>query len=179
MKKLIALLFFCILGSAAVLRHNWEPVKNTKVNFVIDGMFGKDVRGTISGFTSEIQFYPDDLPRSTIRAKINPATIDTDNKKRDSHLKTSDFLDVEKFPGISFASKRFRQVGEYFVVEGDLTLKDITKTITIPFEFITRGDSAVFNGDFNINRLDYNVGKKSMFMGNDVRIHLNIPVGKK
>ena len=181
MKKTIACLSLFLFMSAMILvSSNWQPVANTKVNFTIDGMFGKDVKGIIAGLRSEIEFYPEDLSRSSISASISPATINTGIKKRDTHLKTSDYFEVEKYPNICFSSKSFRKVGEYFVVEGNLTLKDVTKAITIPFEFTARGDSAWFNGDFNINRLDYHLGKKSRFMGNEVRIHLNIPVtGRK
>ena len=180
MKKITAVLIFLLCTSAALLIDaNWQAATNSKVNFSIDGMFGIDVNGTISELKSTIEFYPGDVAKSHIQASINPATITTKNKKRDKHLKTTDFLEVEKYTRISFVSKSFRQVGEYFVVEGELTLKDVTKPITIPFEFVTHGDSSIFRGDFNINRLDYHVGKKSLMMGNEVRIHLDIPVKAK
>jgi len=179
MKKVISLLAFSVLTSAiCILYGNWQTLPDAKINFTIDGLFGADVKGTISDLKSTIRFYPDDVPRSSITTAIRPATINTGNKKRDNHLKTIDFLEVEKYSSISFISKSFRQIGEYYVVEGDLTLKDVTKPITIPFEFINYGDSAVFRGDFNINRLDYHVGKRSHFMGNEVRIHLDIAVKK-
>lgn len=179
MRKLIALLaFISFISAVSFFTANWQPIPRAKVNFTIDGLFGKDVRGTISGLKTEINFHPDDLPHSSINATISPATINTGIGKRDEHLKTADFFEVAKFPHISFVSKSFRKVGEYFVVEGELSMKDVKKPVTIPFEFTTHGDSAVFNGDFNVNRLDYHVGKKSRLMGNEVRVHLNIPVTK-
>lgn len=180
MKKIFALLALFILTSAMIVKNdNWEPAPGAKVSFTIDGLFGKDVKGTISDLKTHIDFYPDDLPRSSITATVSVSTINTKNKKRDNHLKNADFFDAEKFPTIRFTSKSFRQLGEYFIVEGDLSLKDVTKPVTIPFEFFLKGDSAVFSGDFNINRLDYNLGKKSRLMGNEVRIHLDIPVHEK
>jgi polyisoprenoid-binding protein YceI len=182
MKKIFLYLFILIsLVSFAFtsLLSNWEPVPDAKIKFTIDGLLGIDVIGTIGDLKSEIYFFPDDVAHSSISSTISPATIDTQNKKRDKHLRTSDFLDTEKFPAISFVSRSLRKVGEYYVVVGDLTLKSITKSISIPFEFTDSGDHALFVGDFKINRLDYNVGKKSWMMGNDVWIHLNIPVVKK
>jgi polyisoprenoid-binding protein YceI len=179
MKKIFLYLLILISFSFTSLLSNWEPVPDTKINFTIDGLLGIDVTGTISDLKSDIHFFPDDLANSSISATISPATIDTKNKKRDKHLRTNDFLDTEKFPAITFVSRSLRKVGEYYVVVGDLTLKSIAKSISIPFEFTDSGDRALFVGDFKINRLDYNVGKKSWMMGDEVWIHLDIPVVKK
>lgn len=176
MKKAFAIISFLLFASALTLNNNWQPIPKARVNFTIDGVFGKDVHGTIGDLKTDINFHPDDLSHSSITATISPKTVNTGIKRRDAHLRTADFFDVEKFPQISFTSKSFRQVGEYFVAEGELSMKDVKKQITIPFEFTVHGDSAVFNGDFNINRLDYHVGKKSRLVGNEVRVHLNIPV---
>jgi polyisoprenoid-binding protein YceI len=174
---LIISIFISCLGFTGI--KNWEPASEAKVNFSIDGMFGIDVNGTISDLKADIHFFPNDPVHSIISATISPATINTKNKKRDAHLKTVDFLDVEKYPSISFVSKNIRKVGEYYVADGELTLKKVSKLIAIPFEFTDTGSNGVFTGDFNINRLDYNVGMKSIWMGNEVRVHLNIPVTKK
>ncbi|PBQ34967.1 hypothetical protein CNR22_20630 [Sphingobacteriaceae bacterium] len=180
MKKIVALFCIGILCSAGLLiEANWQPLRGARVTFKIDGPFGKDVKGSLSNLKSDIEFYPDEVSRSTIKASVSSSSIFTKNRKRDSHLKSPDFFDVEKFPAISFASTSFRKVGEYFIVEGDLTIKDLTKPVTIPFEFITNQDTAWFRGDFEINRLDYDLGKKSRMMGNKVEIHLDVPVLKK
>jgi polyisoprenoid-binding protein YceI len=180
MKKTIAIfLSFFTLSAFTALVGNWEPISGTKTNFSIDGLFGIDVNGTIDDLKTEIHFFPDDLLNSSISATVSPATVDTKNKKRDKHLTTKDFFEVEKFPTISFSSRNFRKVGEYYIVEGDLTIKNITKQITIPFEFTDSGSTALFVGDFDIKRLDFDVGKKTIMMGNEVRVHLNIPVLRK
>lgn len=180
LKKLIALLSFFALTSAAVLyTQNWQPLPGSKINFTIDGMFGKDVKGTIGNLSATIEFYPDDPSASFIKAGIKPASIDTRNKKRDAHLRTADFFEVESYPDITFVSKAFGKQGDAYIVEGDLTIKDVTRALSIPFRFIPKGDSAVFQGTFCINRLDFHVGKKSLFMGNTVTVQLNIPVAAK
>lgn len=178
MKKTIALLSFFIFSSAILLNLNWLPLQGAKISFKINGPFGKDVKGTLSDFKTEIEFYPENVSHSNITASVEASTIDTKNNKRDRHLKGPVFFDTENFATIRFVSKSFRKLGEYFIVEGELTLKDVTRPVTIPFEFITSQDTGWFRGDFEINRLDYHVGKKSRMMGNKVAIHLDIPVLK-
>jgi polyisoprenoid-binding protein YceI len=158
MKKLFFLAVIILLSAFTFLPGNWEPVPDAKVNFSINGMFGIDVNGTVADLRSEINFHPDDLLHSVITATVGSTTINTKNKKRDNHLRSADFLNVEKYPSIRFVSTHFRKIGEYYVVEGDLTLKGVTKKISIPFEFTDSGSSAIFTGEFDIDRVDFGVG---------------------
>ena len=93
---------------------------------------------------------------------IEAASIDTRNAQRDEHLRGNDFLAMQEYPKITFASTGVRQAGETtFEVTGDLTIKGVTNAITIPFEFEGAakdpfGNQRVgFEGSVTINRKDY------------------------
>ena len=95
---------------------------------------------------------------------IEAASIDTRNAQRDEHLRSNDFLAMQEYPQITFTSTGVRQVGETtFEVTGDLTIKGVTNSITIPFEFEGAakdpfGNQRVgFEGSVTINRKDYGI----------------------
>jgi len=95
---------------------------------------------------------------------IQVASVDTRNEQRDGHLRTNDFLDIEKFPTITFTSTEIKHLGgNDFEVTGDLTIKDVTKPVTLPLEFQGAatdpfGNQRIgFEGSTTIVRSDFGV----------------------
>ena len=175
MKKLFFLTIVCFSLSSSVntrLAEAWKiKSEESYIDFSARSTFTR-VHGKIPGIQGEIKFSEDDLAGSKFNATLEPATLNTGNGKRDRHLKSADFLDVEKFPKIKFTSKKIEKSGDGYAVTGDLTIKDVTKEITFPFTFANHGNRGVFKGSFAINRREYNVGGKTKLAGDNINIDI-------
>jgi polyisoprenoid-binding protein YceI len=92
------------------------------------------VRGAFTDFSGEAHLVPADPPASSVSIRIRAASIDTGQADRDVHLRSADFLEVEKYPEIVFASTEVEQVDDdVFRVIGDLTIRDSTRPVTVDF----------------------------------------------
>jgi polyisoprenoid-binding protein YceI len=149
-----------------------QQVSSSKITFKIKNA-GIYVDGTLSGLEADIQFDGKNLKNSKMVASVKTSTINTENNGRDKHLKADDYFDVAKYPKITFATSNFAesQSGN-FIGYFDVTIKDKTKKVTIPFTF----KNNTFSGNFTINRLDFGVGSSSMVLGNEVKVSLEIVV---
>ena len=113
-------------------------VAHTAVEFVARHMLTK-VRGRFTDFsgTIEVADRPED---SSVKVEIQTASIQTDTEMRDNHLKSGDFLLIEEYPLITFTSTAVRPTGGTgFELEGDLTIKDVTRPVTLSGEFLGAG----------------------------------------
>jgi polyisoprenoid-binding protein YceI len=125
---------------------------------------------------------------TTVTASVDVASVNTNQADRDGHLKTSDFFLVEEFPTMDFVSTGVRVEGDDFFVDGDLTLRGVTKPVTLKGEFggvMTDGYGQTKLGasaSTKINRLDYGVNWNAaleaggLTLGNDVTINFEIQV---
>ena len=105
---------------------------------------------------------------------VNADSVDTNNKQRDTHVKSADFFSVKEFPTITFKSTSVASTGDKkFDVTGDLTLHGVTKSITVPLEFVGAADTkmgsrAGYEAHFNVKRSDYGMDKMVGMIGDDV-----------
>jgi polyisoprenoid-binding protein YceI len=127
----------------------------SEVSFRIGNMRINTVNGTFSGMTGTVNFNPDNTNQSKFNVCINAASVNTGNRRRDDHLREADFFNVEQFPKICFESIAISKTSSGFIARGRLSLKGVTRIITIPFT--QQGKTLI--GIFTINRLDYNVGE--------------------
>ncbi|TDE07981.1 YceI family protein [Jiangella asiatica] len=137
---------------------------HTRIGFVARHAMVTKVRGAFNEFEGTFYVDGDDPSRSTAKVVIQAASIDTRNEQRDGHLRTNDFLEIDTYPEITFTSTAVEQVSETtFRVTGDLTIKDVTRPISIDFEYEGAavdpfGNARVgFEGSVVINRKDFNV----------------------
>jgi polyisoprenoid-binding protein YceI len=92
------------------------------------------VRGAFTDFSGQAHLDPADPPSSSVSIRIGTASIDTGQADRDTHLRSADFLDVEKYPDIVFVSSDVEQVDDdVFRVTGDLTIRDVTSPVSVDF----------------------------------------------
>lgn len=143
----------------------WEVDKvHTNVLFNVSHMVVAEVTGNFTDFNATITGTKDDYSDAQAEMTIKVASINTDNEKRDAHLKSDDFFSAEKFPEIIFKSTSFKKTGENtYTINGDFTMHGVTKPIVL---------DAKFNGEINdpwgntksgwkvtgsLNRLDYGV----------------------
>ena len=96
---------------------------------------------------------------------------------RDDHLKSDEFFDVAHYPKIALKSIAIvHKSGNKYVGQFNLTIKNKTKTVEIPFTCTAKGDVNDFNGSFKINRLDYGIGSSSLTLSNEVVISIDAEI---
>ena len=137
---------------------------HSRVGFAAKHAMVTTVRGAFHDFTSEAHLDEENPANSSVRIEIKTASIDTGNGQRDEHLRTGDFLEVEAYPTITFASTKVEQTSDdTYAVTGDLTIKGISKPVTVNFEKTGAADDpwgnfrVGFEGKAVINRKDWGV----------------------
>ena len=110
-----------------------DPAHST-AGFKVRHLMVANVRGEFSGVTGTVVFDAGAPENSRVEARIDATTIHTRDEQRDAHLKSADFLDVEKFPAIAFVSKKITGAGGEWKVTGDLTIHGVTKEVTLDVE---------------------------------------------
>jgi len=143
--------------------YTFDPA-HSRIGFVARHAMVTKVRGAFDEFEGTATIDGDEPGKSSARVTLQVASIDTRNAQRDGHLRTNDFLDAENYPQITFVSTEVEYVGGAdFEVTGDLTIKDVTRSITIPLEFQGAatdpfGNQRIgFEGSLPINRSDFGV----------------------
>ena len=107
---------------------------HTSVGFVARHLGLSKVRGQFGSFRGEVEGDPTDITTATGWFEIDMDSIDSGNADRDAHLKSADFFDVERFPTMRFDARRIERNGDDYRVVGDLTIKDVTKEVTLDYE---------------------------------------------
>lgn len=112
---------------------NIDPA-HSSVSFTVRHMMIAKVRGTFHQWTGTVKLDDGDFSKSGVGVEINAASIDTGEAQRDKHLRSADFLDVEKFPALTFVSRRVEGAGDRFKVVGELTLHGVTREVALDVE---------------------------------------------
>jgi polyisoprenoid-binding protein YceI len=162
------LIFLLIVGfSNPLFAQNWKPV-TAGVSFKLK-MLGTTVEGKFKGFSGTLKFDPNDLAASSLNASVDATTIDTDNNLRNRHLKEKpEFFNVAKYPLLKMKTSKIEKEGNNFVGYFDLTIKETTKAVKVPFTFKQDGNNATFQGSAVINRRDWSVGGGTWGMSDNV-----------
>jgi polyisoprenoid-binding protein YceI len=177
MKRIVALIIPLLILVQLASAQKVTILKST-IKFQLKNL-GVNTGGTINGLTANMDFNPDKLETSTIEATLDANSINTDNDLRDSHLRGEEYFDVTKYPTITMKSISFKhKSGDKYTGQFNLTIKGITKTFELPFTYTTDAAGAMFKGGLKLNRLDFNLGGKSLVMSNDVSISIEVQVGK-
>ena len=169
----IAILFFLAVNTFAQ-----SKVTRSSVTFKIKNL-GFNVSGTFSGFNADINFKPANLAGSSIEASVASNTVNTDSESRDNHLKSEDYFDVAKYPKIILKSVSFKhKSGSNYTGSFNVTIKDKTKLIEIPFTYIEAGNAATFKGDFQVLRTDFGIGSKNVILSNEANVSIETEISK-
>jgi polyisoprenoid-binding protein YceI len=177
--KIKQLMVSSAILATLTLATGWNvDTANAKITFTVKGPFGT-VHGNFTGLKAVIKFDEKDLAASSISASIDAKTVSTGIGMRNHDLRSKEeWLNTDKFPEISFRSKKIEKTEKGYKAIGDLTLKGISKPLEIPFTFSNKGSSGLFQGQFIINREDFAVGKKGGTVGSTINISLEVPVKK-
>jgi polyisoprenoid-binding protein YceI len=151
-----------------------DPI-HSHVGFVIKHLMVSKVRGHFTAFTGEITT-ADNLLDSSVSATIEATSIDTSNSMRDDHIRSADFFDAENHPALTFVSSGLRQAGGEFFLDGNLTIRGITKAVTLALETPEfgatprGGTKAGFSATTEINRVDFGVSYNGPIPGGGVAL---------
>ncbi len=180
----LVLMFFLLTNLWSQDVYRIDPHHST-IGFKVSHMVVSKVRGKFNQFDATFKYHPTDLSKWHVEAVIQTASIDTDNKKRDDHLRSPDFFDAARYPEIRFVSKRFEKTDDGYVVIGDLTMHGVTREIRMPFELngpVTDpwGNQRLgIEGKTKVNRFDYTIkwsktmDNGGLVVGRTVTIEIN------
>jgi polyisoprenoid-binding protein YceI len=136
---------------------------HSSVDFSVRHLMVSKVRGHFAGFDAELVTAPDPLD-STISATVDLSSIDTGNADRDAHIRSADFFNVDEHPTLTYRSTGIRRDGDGFVVDGELTLHGVTRSVPLALEVngfqhaSPFGDvRAGFSATAEINRKDFGI----------------------
>ncbi|MBX3095329.1 MAG: YceI family protein [Fimbriimonadaceae bacterium] len=180
------------VASSSPLRLDSAPTayvldpNHASIGFDIQHIGLSQVHGRFNKFTGTVNLDSADMTNSSVEFTVDVASVDTAVAARDNHLRTADFFEVEKFPSMKFVSTGVRKDGEHYVVDGNLTIKETTKSISIPFKVMGPVDGmqggkvmGVIAEPFVIKRLDFGVGNDqklpngAMALGNEVTVRIS------
>ncbi len=165
---------------------------HSEVLFYVRHMMISTVRGRFNTINGTVDFNEENPVESQVRVEIDAASVDTREKQRDDHLRAPDFLDVEQYPTITFASKRIEQVGDdRGKLIGDLTIHGVTKEVVLDATYAGQAKSpwgttsAGFGASTEINRKDfgltYNAALETggVLVGEKVKIEIELEMIKE
>lgn len=195
MKKLAALCcIVCLLPATAFISKPGKPLAtrwaldklHSTVRFSVSHMVVSEAEGTFKLFDGSMEHTKEDFSDAKIVFSIDVNSINTDNEKRDAHLKSDDFFNASKFPQIKFESTSFVPQGDNkYKLTGNLTVRDVTKPVVFDVIYggtikTQRGNKCGFKATTSINRLDYNLKwsktleSGGLMLGHDVAITVKV-----
>ena len=176
-----------LTGLVVSAQSTWKSDKShSKIGFSITHLMISEVEGSFGDFDITATA-SDTFENAEFSVEIQAASIDTDNERRDGHLKSADFFDAEKFPAISFKSTGYEKTGDKtFTLTGDLTMHGVTKPITLEGKvngIITDQRSNKLKAGLKltgtVNRLEFGVGGDTPTLGDDVEMTINLEMAQQ
>ncbi len=187
--RTLSLLALFIVSAAQAADYDVDA-SHSNVDFKIRHMMSK-VSGNFGKFSGTFSFDAKKPEAAKGVFTVEAASINTNNEKRDGHLKGEDFFNVGKFPTLTFNTTGFKKAGKKFAMTGDLTMLGVTKPVTFDVEYLGAGkdpwgnSKAGFSATGKINRKDFGMvwnkalDAGSVLLGDEVEIILNIEAAEK
>ena len=163
---------------------------HSTIEFAAKHMMITTVKGRLSDARGALTIDEANPANSSVKVEFDARSIDTRSEQRDQHLRSGDFLDVEQYPTISFVSRRVSgasaEPGAEFKVVGDLTIRGVTKEVTLDATYEGRGrdpwggERVSFSADAKIDRREFGLVWNAaletggVLVGNDIKIHLEV-----
>jgi len=171
-------IYIAVLLIFAVTAGFAQTVTKSDISFKIRNL-GFNVGGTFSGLQADIKFKPNDLAGSSIEASVASSTVNSDNESRDNHLKSEDYFDVAKYPKITMKSVSFKHKnGSNYTGSFNVTIRDKTKLVEMPFTYTESGNTAQLKGNFMILRTDFGIGGKNLILSNEANVSVEAEISK-
>jgi polyisoprenoid-binding protein YceI len=184
MRRLLPFVALLVLVSTTLAQDFQIDPKHSSANFSVKHLLVSTVHGRFGGgVTGTIHLDPKDITKSSVTAVIKTDTITTDNAMRDKDLHSERFFDTAKYPEIKFQSSKIEKRGDSYVAIGNLTMKDVTKQVELPFtlnQAEANGKKALgVDSELTINRFDYHINwdPTGATVTKDVKIEINLEAG--
>ena len=164
---------------------------HSEVHFKVKHLVISTVTGTFKSFEGSLETENENFDDAEIAFSIDVNSINTNQPQRDEHLKSADFFNAEQFPKVTFKSTSFKRDGDDYELTGDLTIKDVTRSIKLNAEYggtATDGYDNVkagFEVTGKINRKEYGLTWSAVteagaiVVGDDIKLNLNIQLAKQ
>ncbi|GAB3931769.1 YceI family protein [Larkinella terrae] len=189
MKKVTLFTAF-LFASVATFAQTWKLDKaHAKVGFTVTHLLVSEVDGNFKTFDATLTSSKPDFSDAVVELTADVNSIDTDNERRDSDLKSDKFFDAAKFPTLTFKSKTFQKVeGKKYKVTGDLTMHGVTKPVTLdvtlngPIQHpMSKKDVAGFKITGEIKRSDFGIGPNmtTAVVSDEIALRANAEFGKQ
>jgi polyisoprenoid-binding protein YceI len=164
---------------------------HSEVQFKVKHLVISTVTGFFRSFEGSVETASEDFDGAEVAFKLDVSSIDTNQADRDNHLKSDDFFNAEQFPYITFENGKLKKQGEDYVLEGDLTMRDVTKRVSLD---ATLGGVMVdpygntkagFEVNGSVNRKEFGLNWNGVteaggvVVGDQVKLHFNIQVAKQ
>jgi len=160
---------------------------HSNIGFSVRHMVVAKVPGNFKEFSGAILYDEKDLTKSSVNVTIKAGSINTQNDRRDGHLRSADFFDAENHPDITFVSKKITKTKDGFTALGDLTIRGTTKEVELPFKILgtrkdARGARMGIEAGLTLNRFDYGVkwdktlDDGNLIVSNEVAVAINLEV---
>ncbi len=171
----------------------WQIDKaHSQIEFSVKHMMITTVHGRFEDFSGTVNFDEQNPAQSSVDVQIEAASINTREPKRDGHLRSADFFDAEKYPYITFKSKRVEvKDANHGIIVGDMTIRDVTREVKLDVEYAGQGKNpfgmiaAGFSGTTRINRkdwgLNWNVALETggWLVGDEINVNLELEIVKQ
>mgnify|MGYP000907637086 CR=1 FL=1 len=131
MKRGISILALITITICSYAQSKWSLNQaHSKIGFIVTHMVVSEVEGNFKQFEGKVSTTSDDFNGAEVEFTAQVASVDTDNDRRDNHLRSDDFFNAEKYPTIKFAGKLMKQ-GEKYQLIGKLTMREVSKDVTL------------------------------------------------
>lgn len=191
-KYKFAVVLFLLSILALKAQTKWSVDKaHSQVQFSVTHLIISEVTGKFNSFDANIETVKDDFSDVKIDFSADINSINTENEKRDAHLKSDDFFNAEKYPKMTFKATSMKKVSNNkFKLTGDLTIRDVTKKITLDVTYNGTvkdpwgNTKAGFKISGELNRFDYNLKWNSLMeaggavVSKEVRLNINLELQK-
>lgn len=178
-------LAFVLPAQAEMARYDVDP-DHSSIEFRVVHMVVSKTTGRFTDYTGFVDMDAEAAVVKTIEATIKTASVNTNHEKRDGHLRNTDFFDADKFPTMTYKLKSYQKAGDGYAAVGDLTLRGVTKELTLVGNFngVTKdpwgNTRAGFNAEGKLNRKDFGMvwsktlDSGGLVVGDEVFIKLDI-----
>ncbi|MBS1830472.1 MAG: polyisoprenoid-binding protein [Acidobacteria bacterium] len=191
---MMRLAFAFLLGASLYAEPQTYSIdaSHATAQFSVRHLMVSNVKGTFSKFSGKAVWDPSNLAAAKLEATIDVASVNTNQAKRDAHLRSADFFDVEKFPTMTFQSTRFTKNGDQIKMTGKLTIKGTTKDVTFDVTEPTPEIKDTMGGyrrgataTATVNRKDFGLNYNAVMetggvvVGDEVKILLEVELVRK
>lgn len=187
--RILTLLALVLYSTQTFAQTKWTVDKaHTNIKFTVTHMMIAEVDGEFQEFDATVTSTKENFDGSDVVFSAKTASIDTENERRDNHLKSDDFFNAEKFPEIKFSGKLQKEGDKYYLV-GDFTMRDVTKPVKFDVKYNGtveggRGKKAGFKVTGTVDRFDYNLkwdrtmDAGGLVVGKEVGITCNVELNE-